>query len=84
MCQGLSRYLSISVNETKISTNSLEVPGLGFSTVTAGAQVCFLVRELRSCKLCSMAKTNTHKKMIIAPVKFTCILTKETNNKHNK
>ena len=26
-----------------------------------GVQVCFLVRELRSCKLCSMAKhTHTH------------------------
>ena len=51
-----------------------------------GVQVCFLVRELRSCKLCSMAKhthTHTHK-TITAPVKFTCILAKETNNKHNK
>ena len=36
MCQGLSRYLGISINETKISRNSLEVQGLGFSTVTAG------------------------------------------------
>ena len=86
MCQGISRHLGISVNKTKIPGNSLAIQWLGLGTFTARALVQFLVRELRSRKLSGTAKTKKKQKTrkISAPVKFTCILAKETSNKHNK
>ena len=58
--KGMSKKVTVeeAENTTKdtVNGNSLVVQGLGFKAFTAWAQVQFLVRELRSCKLCSEAK----------------------------
>ena len=46
----------IHLNNIFYLGNSLAVQWLGLGTFTAGAQVQSLVRELRSCKLCGVAK----------------------------
>ena len=60
MCQGLSRYLGISVNETKISRNSLEVQGLGFSTVTAGGPGLLPGQGTKILQAVQHGQTHTH------------------------
>ena len=44
-----------------VAGNSLSVQWLGLSAFTAVAQVQSLVRELRSCKLCGVAKKKKKK-----------------------
>ena len=83
LCQGLSRYLGISVNETKISRNSLEVQGLWLNTVTDGGPG-LLPGQGTTIPQAVQRGQKKKKKTITAPVKFTWILAKETNNKHNK